>query len=142
MIDSEASRSWYDPLSEVYAPFGAGMRFFVCDPSLPHGTVVTRVRFTVADRSTAHSVRFCGLYRTDLRTSANGGAQELVSFTDTPLTGTPGVVRLTAATIQRATVDNTRYAYWLQCLLESPNLVAAGPQTGLRGANVVYRIGG
>lgn len=131
----------YTPsVSEVWSAGPDATHVVVCNPDLPQGALVTKVQFTVADRSTTAQVDGCGLYRTDLRPSANPAAQELAAAPPTGVSAAPGVVRLVDTTIGKATIDHTRYAYWLQCRPGGNGLIDGLPQTGLRGASVSYRI--
>jgi hypothetical protein len=55
-----------------------------------------------------------------------------------PATGiatAPGLARLQDMTIGFATIDPTKYVYWLQC-----NLGQAGQSLGIFGADVIYKI--
>jgi hypothetical protein len=61
--------------------------------------------------------------------------QELAALAPTGIAQAPGFARLTDTTIQNATIDNSKFSYWLQC-----NLEQAGQSLGLYGANVIYTI--
>ena len=126
----------------IYRPSGGGSGFFTCNPHLPQGAVVTKVQFTVSDRYYNSNVRFCGLVRTDLRVASAGQYQTLADLPETPLdaSGTD-VNRLVDAKIDHATIDNTRFAYWLQCQLNGAGDLGGGPERiGLVGADVIYQI--
>ena len=114
----------------------SGSGFFVCDPKLPTRAVVTKVQFSIWDGSGSSEIKYCGLYRSGL-----GGATvaetiiELAAVPPTGLSQAPGFARLTDTSIQNPTIDNSKYAYWLQC-----NIPQAGQSLGLYGADVVYTI--
>jgi hypothetical protein len=142
-VDSD---TWYDysgmllyhkVTSDPASQNGSG--FFICNPNLPQGAVVTKVQFTVYDNFNGDLVQNCVLARTPLAKDA-AGYQKLgeVPSTGPDVTKTPGRVRLTDTTITNATVDNTRFAYWLQCQVTAePN---TDRFTGIFGADVVYSI--
>src|SRR6266436_1701900 len=48
-------------------PGGSG--FFLCDPHLPQGAVVTKVQFTLYDNADDGNVQYCGLNRAGLTTA-------------------------------------------------------------------------
>ena len=115
--------------------FGAG--WFGCDPGLPHRAVVTRVRFLVRDASAVDSLFFCQLFRFGLTTATATVAQQLAEVPHTGSAETPGTVRLSDTSITNATVDNLKFSYRLQCLIDE----RTGPvDTGIYGADVTYTI--
>ena len=112
-----------------------GSQYFVCDPQLPHRAVVTKVRFTLYDATPYGEVRDCALVRSHLSALRAHTVQTLASVPSTGIDA-PGAVRLVDTTIDFATVDNTKYAYWLQCYI-----YAAGAwYEGIYGADVTYTI--
>lgn len=113
-----------------------GNGHFRCDPRLPDGAVVTKVRFTVFDLTEFAEVKNCGLFRMGLRTSSVNLVRTLAWVPATELAGMPDIVRLTTTSIDRPTIQNARFAYYLQCQLSG-----TGPDIGIFGANVTYRMG-
>ena len=119
-----------------------GDGFFVCDPNLPNGAVVTKVQFTLDDTSGDAEVRQCGLDRVDLRKPTGGAVQVLASVAGTGVAALPGTARPTTTTIHHPTVDNTNYAYWLQCGFSAVGYVGGYAVLGIYGATVIYKISG
>jgi hypothetical protein len=98
--------------------------------------VVTKVQFSVWDGSGSSQMKDCGLYRAGLGgATAAESVLELAAVPPTGIAQAPGFARLTDTTIQNATIDNSRFSYWLQC-----NIEQAGQSLGLYGANVIYTI--
>ena len=113
-----------------------GSGFFVCNPGLPTRAVVTKVEFSIWDGSASGQISFCGLYRAGLGSAtAAESFQELAAFPPTGIAQAPGYARLTDTSIQNATIDNSKFSYWLQC-----NIGQAGQSLGLYGADVIYTI--
>jgi hypothetical protein len=112
-----------------------GSGFFVCDPGLPSKAVVTKVQISIWDGSGSSEVKFCGLYRSGLESSTQDIVQEMAAMGPTGISEAGGFARLTDTSIQNATIDNTRFSYWIQC-----NLTQAGQSLGLFGADVIYTI--
>lgn len=119
----------------------AGDGWFLCDPNLPNKAVVTRVRFTLQDDDRDINIRFCGLMRASL-TSGSTSSQALATVSETGLTARPGTVRRTDGSISRATIDQSRYSYWLQCqIVFNGGLVRVEERHhGIIGADVTYKI--
>jgi hypothetical protein len=132
-IDSDTGYDYDRTL--LYRTTTAGSGFFLCDPGLPNKSVVTRVRFTLYDGSFSGEVRLCGLFRAGLATTTAFSYQQLAMVPATGTNATPGTVRLSTTSINYATVDNTRFAYWLQCQVTGPD-----NSTGVYGADVTYTI--
>jgi hypothetical protein len=63
--------------------------------------------------------------------------QTLASVAPTGLTERPGEVRRSTSAISYATVDDTKYSYWLQCHLD---VRTSSYKHGIFGADVVYQI--
>ena len=108
-----------------------GNAYFLCDPGLPNGAVVTKVQFTVRDNDDFKDISNCALVRSGLTPATAATAQVLAGPMGT--SATPGVVRLTDTSIAFATVNNASYAYYLQCRID-------GNVLGIHGANVTYTI--
>jgi hypothetical protein len=106
---------------------------FRCDPGLPNGAVVTRVQFTLRDESVDYLVHGCGLVRSGLTTATATSFQQLATVPAT--NGVPGIVRLTDASIQFGTVNNTKFGYWFECVIAGDD-----PSVGIYGANAIYTI--
>jgi hypothetical protein len=121
--------------SKRYRTGVGGSGFFVCDPGLPNRAVVTKVQFSIWDGAGSSQVQFCGLYRSGLAAPNSENVEELAALPATGLAEAPGFARLTDTAIRNATINNTSYAYWLQC-----NLGQEGQSLGLYGADVVYTI--
>jgi hypothetical protein len=117
----------------------AGSGYFMCNPGLPTGAVVTKVRFTLpAPTPGATATRKCGLQRVALSTSSATHTDVMARVTDSDTLAHPGTVRLTDSTISRATVDNSQYGYYLQCqLYADPGFTSYGR---IYGADVIYTI--
>jgi hypothetical protein len=105
-----------------------------CAVSLPHRAVVSRVRFTLHDGSSSGVVGPCSLKRVGLTQATATTEQTLASVPATDLLDFSGVRRLTATSISFATIDNGRFAYWLECPVNS------SPSQGIIGADVTYTI--
>jgi hypothetical protein len=116
-----------------------GSGFFICNPNLPQAAIVSRVQFTVYDNFSGDLVQNCLLGRTPLAQGGSGyRTLAKVPSTGPAVDRTPGRVRLTDTTINFATIDNIRFAYWLQCQVTAePN---TDQFTGIFGANVIYSI--
>ncbi len=117
----------------------------MCDPGLPNRALVTKVQFTVSDTSVNWDIRNCGLFRTGLTPSTAGTVQELALVSPTGLAATPGTVRKTDSSIKHAIVDNTSWAYELQCQIDylfNPDLPppSSSKTSGIFGADVIYSI--
>jgi hypothetical protein len=131
---------YYRGTARVSSSNGA---FFACDPGLPTGAVVTKVSFTVEDNNVGAQVTFCGLDRSGLTAATARIVKTLAAVPGTGIAAAPGLRRLTTTNISFATIDNTQYAYWLQCSLDH-NPVGGPPDVvgiGLYGADIVYRMG-
>jgi hypothetical protein len=125
----------------VMRGFSDGDGFVTCMPDLPDGAVVTNVDFTYIDTDPGTDLRYCGLFRSDLRAGSAGAFQELAQLPPSGI-ATSVPVRRSDMTIKNATVNQGRYGYWLQCLLEGQGNAEDGvsPDNGLYGATVTYRI--
>lgn len=119
-----------------YRSNGEGDGYFLCDPGLPNGAVVTEVQFTLLDNggSTARDVSSCALVRSGLTRATATSAQVLAGFLATIVDG-PDAQRLTDASIDFSTINNAKYGYWLQCYIGRGD-----ERVGIYGANVFYRI--
>jgi hypothetical protein len=143
VIDGDTVPAYQGTL--VFRKDEVGSGFFICDAGLPDRAVVTKVQFTVLDSYSGNDpgegqVRYCGLLRQDLRASTAGQYQELAAVPATGPAATPGKVRL-SDTIINATVDTSRFAYWLQCQLTNDgDPLGDAVYLGLYGATVTYRI--
>ena len=133
----------WEPIRHFQKPDEVGTRrtsidtgYYVCRVDLPHKAVVTRVRFTLYDLSASGNVNECALVRAGLETATADTAQ-LMAAVGTTVTGPPGIQRLSDTSISYATVDNMKYAYYLQC-----QIVAAGSGVteGIYGADITYKI--
>ncbi len=114
--------------------------FFVCDPQLPDRAVVTKVQFTLMDQSSVARLQYCGLDRSSLKKGSAGNFQTLAQVPTTGMADEPGVVRQTDSSIEHATIDNTDWAYWLQCRIEFQGSVDNSLSTGIYGADIIYSI--
>jgi hypothetical protein len=136
-IDSRTQYRWEGRL--LYRTTQGGDGWFLCDPNLPNKAKVTRVRFTVKDSTDLQSVTYCALSRGSLATS--GSVDVMADITGTGMAATPGVVRRSDTTISHATIDQTKYAYWLQCqIVWHPSLSSTAANAGIIGADVTYTI--
>lgn len=115
---------------------GSGM--FACDPGLPNKAIVTKVQFTLFDTNAGGAVESCGLYRNGLEVAAATSSQAVATVTSTGVDAFPGFVRRTTTTISNATIDNSRYAYWLQCRISTHPYYDY--ELRIHGANVIYKI--
>jgi hypothetical protein len=116
---------------------GSAGGYFRCDPGLPHGAVVTRVRFTLEDGSSSGEAGPCSLRRSGLTTASASTYDVLASVSSTGVSAFPGTVRYADTTISNATINNGSYAYWLECWLTG---WGGGPYFGLYGADISYTI--
>jgi hypothetical protein len=144
-IDDRTEYAWKG--AALFRRSGEGDGWFVCDPGLPHRSVVTKVRFTVRDTFSGVSVQGCALRRTSLGNTGTGDAtigasQTLGTVPATGLDALPGTVRLSDPSISRATIDNAGYSYFLGCQIyaASPDFFATEPHGAIIGADVTYRI--
>jgi len=138
-IDSRTTYRWEGRM--LYRFDGQGDGWFLCDPNLPNKATVTRIRFTVRDVLNQIDVRYCGLVRSGLGTS--GGAPVAMGVIEnTGLAAAPGIVRRSDSSISSATIDQTAYAYWLQCQIHFGAGLGelGGPYGAIIGAEVTYRI--
>lgn len=76
----------------------------------------------------------CGLYRVNETTTNTGVAQELAAFPESSDTGDQ---RMVDTSILNATVDNTSYAYEIQCQIAGTD---TSMYVGIYGATVTYKI--
>ncbi len=125
----------------VMRGFSTGDGFVTCRPDLPNGAVVTKVEFTYIDTDPGTDLRYCGLFRSDLRARSAGAYQELAQL-PTSAIASYNPVRVADSSIQHATVNQARYGYWLQCKLEGQGNAEDGvnPDNGLHGATVTYKV--
>jgi hypothetical protein len=116
-----------------------GSGYFMCNPSLPTGAVVTKVRFTLlAPAPGSSATKKCGLQRASLSASSMPSAQVMARVPDSESLAHWGLVRLSDSSISHATVDNSRYGYYLQCQLYSDSGdISSGV---ILGADVTYTI--
>ena len=114
--------------------------YFLCDPALPNKAVVTKVQFTLIDQSAFAEVRFCALFRSPLATGLSDDEPQLMA--QVPATGTDfnsGLVRKGTTAISNAAIDNSRWAYWLQCQISFPD-GSVSDRAGIAGVSVTYTI--
>ena len=136
---STAYGNWFS--RRYWKPTGTGDGVFRCDPGLPNGAVVMKVQFTLYDRHANAEVSQCQLVRTGLTVATADLAQELASVPGTGVGAAPGTVRKTDTSISYATVNNAKFAYWLNCRLEASVADPKdGPSIALYGADVIYSI--
>jgi hypothetical protein len=107
--------------------------YFRCNPNLPHKSVVTRVRFTLYDSSIG-IVSGCGMVRAALTASTAAASAQVMAVVGT--TTNIGYQRLVDTSINFATVDNTNYGYYLQCLIFASGFT----DEGIYGADITYKI--
>jgi hypothetical protein len=107
----------------------------LCDPHIPDGAVVTRLRVTVSDFDSFYAIYGCALARADLAAATAGHYDVIASVPGTGAVAAPGIFRLTSTAIAAATVDHTRFGYWIQC-----QLAPYGEKVGIYGADVRYTI--
>jgi hypothetical protein len=132
-VDSATGADYFNA-KRIRAGTG-GSGFFSCDLPLPARAVVTKVQISIWDGSGSSEVKYCGLYRSGLDASTFDTVQEMAAMPATGIAQAPGFARLEDATIGFATVDPTKYVYWVQC-----NLGQAGQSLGLFGADVLFKI--
>jgi hypothetical protein len=111
----------------------SGTGVFRCDPGLPNSVVVTKVRFSLRDASIDYQVHGCGLVRSGLTIATATSFQQLATVPET--NGLPGIVRLADTSIQFATINNTKFGYWLECAIAGDD-----PSVGIYGADIIYTI--
>jgi hypothetical protein len=133
-VDSATQSDYFNSKRIRSGTSGSG--FFSCNPGLPTNAVVRKVQFSIWDGSGSSEIKYCGLYRAGLSdATAAESVQPLAAVPPTGIAEAPGFARLTDTSIQRATIDNSKFSYWLQC-----NIPQAGQSLGLYGANVTYTI--
>jgi hypothetical protein len=76
------------------------------------------------------------MWKTDMATSV-GTESNMVATLGTGVVEIPGNTRLTATTITDPVIDNTNFAYFVQCTTEGNTNT-----TGLYGANITYTVTG
>jgi hypothetical protein len=138
-IASCAGSGFYPDGDEVYETSGTvreseAQTTLRCAVALPHRAVVTKVRFTVEDGSISGIVGPCTLKRVGLAAAKAETEQTLASVPPTDLNDFSGARRLATTSITLATVDNGKFAYWLECFVNS------SPFIGVYGADVTYTI--
>jgi hypothetical protein len=138
VIDADTEPAYEGTILYRRGTLGSG--FFVCPVDLPHRAVVTKVQFTLKDAYVGAQARFCGLVRIDLAAGSAGAHRVLGEVPDTGSAAAPGTIRRTDNSISYATVDNTRYSYYLQCQLTADGSPLEDVDLGLYGATVIYRI--
>ena len=134
-VDSATSFAYSSTLIYRVSGTDGGSGFFICDPMLPNKAVVTKVQITVHDSVLRSWLTGCGLYRVNETTTNTGAAQELASFPESSDTGDQ---RMVDTSILNATVDNTSYAYEIQCQIAGTD---TSMYVGIYGATVTYKIG-
>lgn len=113
--------------------------FYFCNAALPNKAVVTKVQFTLFDASAYHEFRYCTLTRVGLKPAQAATYWNLAEVPPTGVAAAPGYVRLTDSTISTPTIDNSNFAYWLQCQFNM-DPTAVRDRLGLVGADIVYTI--
>jgi len=139
-IDATTQKAWHPTERYLYRTgSAAGDGYFLCDPGLPHKAVVTRVRFTLFDSTDVTEIRYCALFRGALAaTFPSPAPNEIAQVPTTGHVEKPGKVRLQDTSINFATIDNSQYAYWLQCQMYGDP--RDYDEVGLYGAEVTFRI--
>ena len=143
-----AGVNFYPPDNDTgYGMIGTGRvltdygtsRTFTCAIGLPTGAVVTSVQLTLQVPPPGSSgTRKCGLERVGLSASNAPQAVVMGRVANSDTLAHPGLVRLTDSTISHATVDNRRYAYYVQCQLYAD---LGFPSYGrIYAADVIYTI--
>jgi hypothetical protein len=114
---------------------------FGCDPSLPHGAIVTKVQFTVRDASDTGSLK-CYLLRTGLGATTNTGDSQIVGtvLESAEPTGTQQMAHMMTASDSYKTIDNAGRAYLLECEFKYHFLIDQDNSLGIFGATVFYKI--
>lgn len=115
-----------------------GDGYFLCDPGLPNGAVVTKVQFTLLDETSFRDVVNCAMVRSGLTTATATSAQVLAGPLRTSGDQEGLSERPSDTSIEFATINNAKFGYWLQCKIESNG--SSGPQVGIYGAEVIYKI--
>lgn len=135
-IDGDTNYGYYH-FERVRTALGGG-GYFYCHLELPTKGVVTKVQFTLEDTSGSGAVDYCGLFRNDLDPSHVMDYQPVAQVPSTGDGAFPGTVRLSTQVITFGTIDNSRYAYWAQCRINSePHF---DYELGIYGATVTYKI--
>ena len=139
-IDSRTDYRWDD--RTLWRRTDAGDGWYFCDPGLPNKAIVTSVGFTVDDQLDKVDVRFCALVRISLAAGGSATPVAMAVLASTGMAAKPGVVRQTLGSVSHATIDESRYAYWLQCQIYfDPSLSGMAAEfAGIIGATVTYRI--
>jgi hypothetical protein len=114
-----------------------GWGWYGCHLDLPNRATITRVRFSVYDKSTTASVDYCSLWRSPLMATAAHQAQSMADVTETGYPQKPGNIRKTDSTIAHPVIDNLNYVYRLQCEIADGDAIK---HTGIYGADVMYTI--
>jgi len=105
---------------------------FQCDADIPNKATVTKVRFTVLNNGGMHGkIYYCYLGRTHLEPASVGSIDYLATV------GSPtsaGAQRLVNNSPLLATIDRSKYAYFLRCSISGTS------DEGIYGADVTYTI--
>jgi hypothetical protein len=111
--------------------------FMTCAPDLPHKAIVTKVQFTINDASDTGKIQNCALCATPSSRRVQTCFRRWPPYLRPFFIETLGIQRLSTSAFSSATIDNTRFAYFLQCQF----LVgAASSQTSILGATVNFNI--
>jgi hypothetical protein len=126
--------------------------YYFCNAVLPNGAIVSKVQFTALDNTNAEELRYCALVRSGMGATAGNTYAVVAQAASTGYAAKPGRVRLNAPVhASNATVDNAKFAYFLQCqfnynpppTVAAPTVQPAAQQinlVGLWGATITYRV--
>jgi hypothetical protein len=135
-IDSSTTYSYYH--SELVRTTSNGDGWFYCNLELPNNAVVTKVQFTLEDGNAAGAVRYCGLFRNDLDSAHVAEYQPVAQIPSTGDNAAPHTVRLSTQHITNGRINNSRYAYWAQCQIDTHPFY--DKDLGIYGMDVIYTI--
>jgi hypothetical protein len=136
-IDAKTGFDYYG--GEIRVTQAGGSNFLLCDPGLPARAVVQKIQFTLHDESSIGEVRYCALYRSGLTSATALTEQLMAAVGSTGIAANPGMPRLSSSSITHAVIDNTKWAYYLQCQINVPGQGYSN-FLGIYGANIIYTI--
>lgn len=136
-IDHKTGYDYYG--GEIRVTQAGGSNFLLCEPGLPNKAVVRKIQFPLHDESSIGEVRYCALYRSGLTPATALTEQLMAQVGATGIAANPGATRPSSSLILHATIDNMKWAYYLQCQINVPGQDYSN-FLGIYGANVVYTI--
>jgi hypothetical protein len=136
-IDYRTGFDYYG--GEIRITQAGGSNFLLCDPGLPNRATVRKIQFTLHDESSIGEVRYCALYRSGLTPATALIEQVMALVGSTGISANPAIARFSSSSITHGLIDNTKWAYYLQCQINVPGQGYSN-FLGIYGADVIYTI--